>query len=120
MLKGTHPESSGCRKWGLPWIGVFGLLLHPELILCHTAKYTNMPGETWSPRSAYTPVSTGKIITSLQIHGPRRTLTEPPGHRNQGSAENRILLVSVCTPELTLYHSSPYPNSSRRELVSQE
>ena len=58
--------------------------------------------------------------TSLQIPGPRGILPEPSGHRNQESAGDRIFLVSVCTQELTLYHISPYLNSSRRELVSQE
>jgi hypothetical protein len=72
------------------------------------------------PKHAYTFVSTGKTNISNQIPGPRGTPTEPSGHRNQGSAGDRILLVSIYTPELTLYHSSPYPNSSRRELVSQE
>jgi hypothetical protein len=76
--------------------------------------------ERWSPRSAYTPASTGKITTFLQIPDPRGTLSEPSEHRNQGSAGDRILLVSVSTPELALNHSSPYPNSSWRELVSQE
>lgn len=31
-----------------------------------------------------------------------------------------MLLVSICAPELTLCHSSPYPNPAGRELVSQE
>jgi hypothetical protein len=78
------------------------------------------PGENWSLRIAYTSMSTGKTATSLQIPGPRETIPEPSGHRNQGSARGRILLVSVCIPELTLYHSSPYLNSSQRELVFQE
>ena len=55
-----------------------------------------------------------------QIPGPRRTHPEPSGQRNQGMVEDRVLLVSVSTPNLTLCHSSPYPNSSWRELVSQE
>jgi hypothetical protein len=60
-------------------------------------------------------VSTGKTTTSLQIPGTRGTLPESSGYRNQGSAGDRILLVSVCTPELTLYHSSPYLNSFQIE-----
>jgi hypothetical protein len=71
------------------------------------------PGESWSLRRANTPVNTVKTITSLQIYGPRGTLPEPSGDRNQGTAGDRILLVSVCIPELILYHSSSYPNSSR-------
>jgi hypothetical protein len=75
---------------------------------CATALHTQIPlGESWSPRSA-------------QISGPRGTHPEPSGHRKKGTARDRILLGSVCNPELTLCHSSPYPNSSWRELVSQE
>jgi hypothetical protein len=48
------------------------------------------------------------------------THPEISGHSNQGTARDRILLVSVCTLELTLYYKSPYPNSSQQELVSQE
>jgi hypothetical protein len=44
----------------------------------------------------------------------------PQSHQGTGSAGDRTLLVSVCTRELTLYHSFPYTNSSKRELVSQE
>jgi hypothetical protein len=97
------------------------LHLLPELILCHTELHAQIPaGDGCSSRSAHTPASTGKITTSFQIPGPRETLSDPSGHRKQGSAGNRILLISVCIPEMTLYHSSPYPNFSRRELVSQE
>jgi hypothetical protein len=66
------------------------------------------------------PESTGKTITSAQISGQRGTCPETSGHRNQETARDRILPVSFCTEELTLCHSSPYPNSSWRELVSQE
>jgi hypothetical protein len=66
--------------------------------LCSTKLHTQiLPGENWSPRSAYKPESTAMITTSLQLPGPRETLTEPSGHRNQGSAEGSILLVSVFT-----------------------
>jgi hypothetical protein len=77
-------------------------------------------GERGSPGSANTPVSTGKTTISAQIPGPRGTRPQPPGHRNQGTAGDRILQVSICTQELTLCHSYPYPNSSQRELVFQE
>ena len=77
------------------------------------------PGESWSCRSAYTPMSTDKTTNSLQIPGPRETLPEPSGHRSQGTSD-RILLLSVFTAELTLYHISSYLNPSQRELVSQE
>jgi hypothetical protein len=48
------------------------------------------------------------------------TIPEPSGNRNQGTSGDRVLLVSVFTPELTLYDSSSFPNFSRRELVYQE
>ena len=95
-----------------------GFHLHPELILCHssqswscaTAIHTQIwPWESWSPRNAYTSVSTGKITTSVQTHRLRGTLPEPSRHRSQGTARDKIVLVSVCTLELTLCHSSPYP-----------
>jgi hypothetical protein len=76
--------------------------------------------ENKSPRSADTPESTGETTTSAQILGPRETHPEPLGHRNQGTTRDRILPVSICAPELTLCHSSPYPNSFQRKLVSQE
>jgi hypothetical protein len=86
--------------------------LRPELI-CAAKLHTQIPpGENWSPRSAYIPANTGKTTISLQIPSPRGTLPEPSGHRKQGLAGDRILLVSLCTPELTLYQSSPYLNSS--------
>jgi hypothetical protein len=88
---------------------------------CTTVLHTQIPSEeSWSPRSANMPVSTDKTNTSAQIPCTRWTFPEPSGHRNQGTSRDRILLVSVCTPELTLCHSTPYPNSSSRELVSQE
>jgi hypothetical protein len=92
---------------------------------CATELHTQMlPGESWSPRTAYTLVSPGKTITSLQIRGPRGTLTELSGYTNQGSARDKILLVSVCIPELTLYqdlHTQIHPgeNCSPRSADTQ-
>jgi hypothetical protein len=56
--------------------------------------------------------------TSAQIPDPRGTSQESSGHRN--TAGDRILPISICTPELILCHSTPYPNSSLKELVSRE
>ena len=58
-------------------------------------------------------MSLDKTITSVQIPGPREAHPEQSGHRNQGTAGDRIILVSVCTTDLTLCQSSPYPNSTR-------
>ena len=79
-----------------------------------------LPGESWSPRSADTPESTGKTTTSAQIPCPRGIHLEPPGHRNQGTAGDRMLPVSISVLELTLCHSSPYLNPAQRELVTQD
>jgi hypothetical protein len=89
------------------------------MILCHRGTQI-LKEESWSPRSADKPVSAGKTTTYLENPGPRGTIPELLGHRKQRSARNRIILVSVCIPELTLYHSSPYLNSSQKELISQE
>jgi hypothetical protein len=104
-----------------------GLGQEPSVSVCAwsrssaTELHTQIaPEESWPPRSADKPVSAGKITTSFQILDPRGTLPEPSGHRNQRSAGDRILLVSIFIPELTLYHSSSYLNSSRRKLVSHE
>jgi hypothetical protein len=103
--------------------------LYQELVLwhsawtwsCATALLTQIPlEESWSQRSADTPVNTCKTTTSSQIPGPRGTHRVPSGHRNQGTAGERILPVFVCSPEQMLCHRSPYPNSSQRELVSLE
>lgn len=48
------------------------------------------------------------------------THPELSGHRNQGADWNKILLVSLCTLELTLCHNSFYPNSNWRKLGTQE
>jgi hypothetical protein len=92
--------------------GHSGFHLCLEVILCHSAErrscatglHTQIPpGESWSPRRADTPQSTDKTTIYTQIHGPS---PEPSGHRNKGSARARILSVSMCTPKLTLCHSS--------------
>ena len=90
----------------------------PQNFIYNNAR--NSPMKIWFPMSAYRPMSTGKATTSLQIPGPRGTLPEPSGHRNQGSSGHRILLVSVCTPEMSLYHRSPHRNTFRGEPVSQK
>jgi hypothetical protein len=82
--------------------------------------YTNTTRRELVSQESCTPERIGKATISVQISDPRGSLTEASGHRNQGSAGNRILLVSVCNLELTLYYNSPYPKTSQRELVSQE
>jgi hypothetical protein len=122
LLRGTCLEPSGHRNPGATWDR--GLTIS---ICVHSWSYATElpiqipPGKSWSPKSVDKTVSTGKTITSLQIPSPRGTPPpEPSGHSDPGSAGNRILLVSVWTLELNLYHSSPYLNSSQRVLVSQE
>jgi hypothetical protein len=55
-------------------------------MVCHTEI---LPGESYSPRNAITPVSIGKTTTSPQIPGPRGTLTKPSGHRNQRNSQGQ-------------------------------
>jgi hypothetical protein len=45
--------------------------------------------------------STGKTTTCVQIPGTRGILLAPSEHRKQGTSDDRILMVSVCTPEMT-------------------
>ena len=75
------------------------------------------PIESWSPRSADMPTITGETILIAPVPGPNRTYPELTVYRNCGTAWDRILLVSICTWELTLHHSCPNP--SLRE-ISQE
>ena len=110
------PQDTGTKR--LPGMGVFQSQPVPRAdpvpqrsIPKYCQERAGLPG---------VPLSIGKTTTSAQIPGPRGTHPEPSGHRNQGTARDRILLVSICTLELTLCHSSPYPNSSQRELVCQD
>ena len=120
-LRRTCSEPSGHRNLGTAWDRILPVSVCTQSRSCTTVLHTQIPSEeSWSPRSANMPVSTDKTNTSAQIPCTRWTFPEPSGHRNQGTSRDRILLVSVCTPELTLCHSTPYPNSSQRDLVSQE
>ena len=79
-----------------------------------TDLHTQVPrGVSWSPKRADTPESTGETSTSTQMPGLRVTCPEPSGHRNQRTAGNGILPVYICAPELTLCHSSLYPDPTK-------
>jgi hypothetical protein len=98
----------------------FQFLVCAQSQSCATKLHTQiLPGESWSPRSAYTLLRTGNTITSLQIPG-QREIEPHKAIRTQELSYGADPLVSLCTPELTLYHSSPNLNSSLWELVSQE
>jgi hypothetical protein len=57
-------------------------LLCTQSWFCATELPSQIPaGECWSPLSAYTPASTNKTTTSLQIPSARETLTEQLGHK---------------------------------------
>jgi hypothetical protein len=62
-------------------------------------------------------LSTGKNTTSAQI-----LVHERPSqsHKDTGSKDQPGTGSFQSALKLTLYYSSPYPNSSQRELVSQE
>ena len=89
------------------------------MTLCNSLHIQVPRGNSWSPRSADTPESTGKTTTSVQIPGPRGTHPEPSEHRKQGTPRNRIFPIFIRTSELNLCHSSPYANNSQRDQVSQ-
>jgi hypothetical protein len=81
-----------------------------------TELHTQIPlGESWPPRNADKPVTTGKTTTSAQrdLPGILRTKELRSG---LGQEPFDFPLLQ----ELILCHSAPYPNTTRRELVSQE
>jgi hypothetical protein len=88
---------------------------------CATALHTQIPyRKSLSPRTANKPVSSCKTTLSVQIPGLKGTWLKPSRPRIQGKVRNRILPVSICSSELTLCHSSPYPNSVGRKKFSQK
>jgi hypothetical protein len=84
---------------------------------CAKALHTRvLLGESWSPRSTDIPMNTGRLQLLLQ-----GTWPEPPGHRNQPrNSLGQDPFGFHLHLELTLCHSTLYPNFSPRELVSQE
>jgi hypothetical protein len=91
-----------------------GFCLSPELILCHSVPHTNTSRRELVFQECRHASEHSKTTTSAQISGPRGTSTEWSGHGNQGTVGDRILQVSICTSELTMWHSSWYLNSSQR------
>jgi hypothetical protein len=91
-----------------------GFHLHPELALCSDPHTQIPPGESWSPRSADTPVSTGRTTSALSDPSRIHRAQDPRSSLGQDLSGFHLPL------EQTLCHSSPYPDPSRREQVSQE
>jgi hypothetical protein len=107
LLRGICPERSGHRNLETVWDRIHPISVWAWSLSC--AFHTQIPpGESWSLRSANTPMSTVKTTTSAQSPDSRGTRWEPSEHRNQGKARDRSLPVSLYTPELTFQHSSPY------------
>jgi hypothetical protein len=114
VLITVYMHINACNKHHTHWSLKIRFSVCAWRWICATALHDQIPtGESWSPRSVDTLESIGKTITSAYIHSPRGTCVELSGHKNQGTARDRILLVSICPRELTLCHSSPYPNSSQ-------
>lgn len=65
-----------------------------------------MPRDHLSPKSVDTPKITDETTATAPKPGPNGTYPEPTRHRNPRTAENTIDSVSICTVELSLYHSS--------------
>jgi hypothetical protein len=83
---------------------------------CATTLHTQiLLADSRSPRSADKPVSTGKTTISAQ-RGPFGTLRTQEPRSSLGQDPSGF----ICTLELTLHHSTLYPNTAWRELVSQE
>jgi hypothetical protein len=80
----------------------------------HHVMWLQLPTHI-SPRSANTPVIIGRTTTSDPKNPHRTPRTQEP-RSNLGQDPSSFCLC----PELTLWHSSPYPDPARRELVSQE
>lgn len=85
-----------------------GFHLCPELTLCQVLHTQIPPEKSWSPRRADTPESTSETSTSaLRTWRPQDTrIRNDPG------------IGSFQFP--SVLQSSPYSNSSQKELVSQE
>jgi hypothetical protein len=61
LLKGSCPETSGHRDQGAAWDRILQVSICPQSWSCATEIHIKiMSGESWSPRSANTPVNTGK------------------------------------------------------------
>jgi hypothetical protein len=90
-----------------------------RLILCHHVPYPNTIGKELVSQECWHTCEHRWDHHFCSNSWPRETLPEPSGLRNQKTTGDSILLVSFCTQELTLCHSSPYPKSSQKELVSE-
>jgi hypothetical protein len=99
----THMEIQRKKKFitDLSWARV----LHTQIL----------PGESRSQRSADMSMSTGKTTTSAPTDLPRDLRTQ-----ESRSSLGRDLSCFHLHPELILCHSTQYPYTTRRELVSQE
>ena len=116
LHRGTFLEPSGTGNEEQPGRGSFKFLSAPRA----------NPVPLWSiPKHSWETAGLPGVLTYLRHHfcsnsWKKRDLPRAIRTQNQGTVGDRILPVSFCTPELTLCHSSPYQNSSWRELVSQE
>jgi hypothetical protein len=99
---------------------ILGFCLYPELILCHIASYPHTFRRKLVSQECQHTCEHRKDHHFCWNYWPKKDPPVPSEHRSQGTAGNRIPLVSISTPELTLCHSSPYPNDFLKELVSQE
>ena len=78
------PRTLRTQDQGAAWDRTLLISICSQSCSCATELHTEIPpGESWSPRSAYTPVSPGKTTTSLHIAGSTGTLIESSGHSNQ-------------------------------------
>ena len=118
LHKGTPTEHSHQKNWEVAWDMTLPLSSCTQSWSCATVLLIQILwGESWSPRNSITRVSIGTTPTSAQIPGPRGTHPEPSGHRNQGTAGDRILLqLGASWLCANAFHTKITPG----DLVSQE
>jgi hypothetical protein len=110
-----HPVVS--QRQGNPVLGRILGVQFPSVPRADLVPQLSIPRscQGLSPRSVDTPVSTDRTTTSALRDPPRVPRTQELRSSQEQDPSSFHLY-----PELTLCHSSPYPNSSQRELVSQE
>lgn len=101
----TCQECTGHRNYRVACIGSFWSPYAPQSYGC--------PRALWFSRSSLTPKPTGETTTIAPTPVQRGTGQECRGNRNHRTTGDRILLVSICAPQLRLFYSPPYPNLSR-------
>jgi hypothetical protein len=89
-----------------------------KLRLFHSTKV--LPGETCSPRSAFTPGLRSEIAAFSLITMWSRVCQEHEKNKNSEAAGSESFKPPICTPELRLIHNRLCTGPPRRDLFSLE